>query len=80
MVSAQVICTNCSIPEYEPLDPDKTYKVITTNYVAGGGDGFEVINIHKANYVTGKQPIVVTLYNCLRFTGKMINGCVFYGV
>ncbi|PIK48687.1 putative 5'-nucleotidase [Apostichopus japonicus] len=80
VVSAQVICTNCSIPEYEPLDPDKTYKVITTNYVAGGGDGFEVINIHKANYVTGDldtstmsdyiashSPVYVGLQNRINF-------------
>ncbi|KAJ8023892.1 5'-nucleotidase [Holothuria leucospilota] len=53
VVSAQVICTNCSIPKYEPLELDRMYKIVTTSYVAGGGDGYTVIDEHKQNYVTG---------------------------
>ena len=31
----------------QPLDPNKTYKVATNEYVAGGGDGFEVLKKGK---------------------------------
>ena len=31
----------------QPLDPNKIYKVATNEYVAGGGDGFEVLKKGK---------------------------------
>jgi 2',3'-cyclic-nucleotide 2'-phosphodiesterase (5'-nucleotidase family) len=31
----------------QPLDPNKTYKIATNEYVAGGGDGFEVLKKGK---------------------------------
>ncbi|XP_040062724.1 protein 5NUC [Ixodes scapularis] len=40
-VTLQILCANCSIPKYEPVDPEKTYKIVTTSFIAGGGDGFK---------------------------------------
>jgi 2',3'-cyclic-nucleotide 2'-phosphodiesterase (5'-nucleotidase family) len=31
------------VPTFEPLDDDKVYGIITTAFVADGGDGFRVI-------------------------------------
>uniref|UniRef100_A0A0K8R4X1 5'-nucleotidase n=1 Tax=Ixodes ricinus TaxID=34613 RepID=A0A0K8R4X1_IXORI len=39
-VTLQILCANCSIPKYEPVDPEKTYKIVTTSFIVGGGDGF----------------------------------------
>uniref|UniRef100_A0A6B0VEZ0 5'-nucleotidase n=1 Tax=Ixodes ricinus TaxID=34613 RepID=A0A6B0VEZ0_IXORI len=41
IVTLEILCANCSIPKYEPVDPDETYKIVTTSFIAGGGDGFK---------------------------------------
>ena len=39
---------------YKPIDPAATYRVVTNNFVAGGGDGFNVLkNAKGARYDTG---------------------------
>uniref|UniRef100_A0A6B0VER7 5'-nucleotidase n=1 Tax=Ixodes ricinus TaxID=34613 RepID=A0A6B0VER7_IXORI len=40
-VTLEILCANCSIPKYEPVDPNETYKIVTTSFIAGGGDGFK---------------------------------------
>src|SRR5690606_32258298 len=32
-----------------PLDPEKTYGVVTNNYVRGGGDGYEIFATNAVN-------------------------------
>ncbi|XP_071505522.1 snake venom 5'-nucleotidase-like [Diadema antillarum] len=49
----QVICTNCTVPQYGPLYQDRTYKIVTNSFLASGGDGFTMIRDHKFNHVTG---------------------------
>uniref|UniRef100_A0A0K8RI53 5'-nucleotidase n=1 Tax=Ixodes ricinus TaxID=34613 RepID=A0A0K8RI53_IXORI len=41
VVTLEILCANCSIPKYEPVDPNETYKIVTTSFIAGGGDGFK---------------------------------------
>nr|XP_015838513.1 PREDICTED: protein 5NUC [Tribolium castaneum] len=43
VVSVKVRCGNCSVPLYEPLDPKKTYGVVTASFLTNGGDGHEVL-------------------------------------
>lgn len=40
VVSLDILCTRCEIPKYEPLDPEKVYKVVLSSFVARGGDGY----------------------------------------
>ncbi|XP_033859388.3 snake venom 5'-nucleotidase-like isoform X2 [Acipenser ruthenus] len=54
-----VLCTKCRVPYYEPLDINKTYKVVIPSYVAGGGDGFAMIKEEKLKHDTGDQDISV---------------------
>ncbi|XP_018800276.1 PREDICTED: apyrase isoform X3 [Bactrocera latifrons] len=42
VVSAEVRCTDCAIPVYEPLSPNKTYRIIAARYVATGGYGYSM--------------------------------------
>ena len=42
VVDLQIRCLNCEIPEYEPLDPEANYTILTTSFVAGGGDQYEM--------------------------------------
>lgn len=41
-VTAAVRCTDCDVPRYQPLDLNKTYKVLTQNYIGDGGGGYTV--------------------------------------
>ncbi|KAK1171922.1 snake venom 5'-nucleotidase-like isoform X2 [Acipenser oxyrinchus oxyrinchus] len=54
-----VLCTKCRVPYYEPLDINKTYKVVIPSYVADGGDGFAMIKEEKLKHDTGDQDISV---------------------
>uniref|UniRef100_A0A0K8RI50 5'-nucleotidase n=1 Tax=Ixodes ricinus TaxID=34613 RepID=A0A0K8RI50_IXORI len=37
----EILCANCSIPKYEHVENNKTYKIVTTSFIASGGDGFK---------------------------------------
>ncbi|XP_077553630.1 5'-nucleotidase-like [Haemaphysalis longicornis] len=43
VVSIRVLCANCSVPKYEPLQWAKTYKIVAQNFIANGGDGFKIL-------------------------------------
>lgn len=47
VVRALARCAECRVPIYEPIDPNKSYDVIMTAFLASGGDGFTVL---KDNY------------------------------
>ncbi|CAN7999448.1 unnamed protein product [Ixodes hexagonus] len=36
----QILCANCSVPKYETVQLNGTYKIVTTSFIANGGDGF----------------------------------------
>jgi len=40
--SVMVRCLDCDIPQYEPLNATMEYKVLTTTYLATGGDGYSM--------------------------------------
>ncbi|XP_052132686.1 protein 5NUC [Frankliniella occidentalis] len=43
VVSAEVRCESCTIPSYAALDPNALYGVIVSGFLAGGGDGFSML-------------------------------------
>ncbi|XP_035669097.1 snake venom 5'-nucleotidase-like [Branchiostoma floridae] len=46
--------TGCLIPEYRPLDPAASYKIIMPTFLANGGDGYNMIAENKtAHYIPG---------------------------
>lgn len=40
-MTLEILCANCSIPRYEAVDPCQTYRIVTTSFIANGGDGFK---------------------------------------
>lgn len=36
-------CGECSVPRYEPVEPNKSYNVIMPAFLANGGDGYTVL-------------------------------------
>ncbi|KAH8037777.1 hypothetical protein HPB51_017277 [Rhipicephalus microplus] len=40
VVSLKILCANCSVPEYEEVKGENMYRIVTTAFIANGGDGF----------------------------------------
>ncbi|XP_070569172.1 snake venom 5'-nucleotidase-like [Ptychodera flava] len=53
VVEAEVLCTECLMPEFQPLDVDKVYTLITSNFIANGGDGYTMISDNKLLHESG---------------------------
>ena len=54
-----VRCSECEVPDYEPLVLDKMYKIVMHSFLAAGGDGFGVIKKHGKNHYTGETLTLV---------------------
>lgn len=50
VASIEVIGLRKNIPRYEPIDPNKYYRCISSAYMTEGGDGFHVIPEHMKNH------------------------------
>ncbi|XP_054469252.1 snake venom 5'-nucleotidase-like [Anoplopoma fimbria] len=59
VVSVSTLCTECRVPKYEPLDPEKKYTVVMPSYMAGGGDGYTMIKEESMKHDTGDLDISV---------------------
>lgn len=35
-------CLDCDVPTFEPVDLNANYTILTTAFMAGGGDGYDV--------------------------------------
>ncbi|KAM4633706.1 5'-nucleotidase [Polymixia lowei] len=57
--SLSVLCTECRVPRYEPVQMDKVYKVVLTSYLVGGGDGFSMIKEERLKHDSGDLDIAV---------------------
>uniref|UniRef100_A0A6B0VD67 Putative cd73 ecto-5'-nucleotidase n=1 Tax=Ixodes ricinus TaxID=34613 RepID=A0A6B0VD67_IXORI len=40
VIKLDILCAKCKIPKYEPVMLNETYRIVTTSYIANGGDGF----------------------------------------
>lgn len=68
VIKASVLCTECRVPRYTPLDPKKVYRVVMPSYLVDGGDGFSMIKEEKLKHDSGEFVGVVTLmhtHSCL---------------
>lgn len=50
VVSIEIRCDECSPVEYKPIDLEQTYRVIATDFVAGGGDGYTMFADNLENH------------------------------
>lgn len=55
VVSLSMLCTDCRLPKYEPLDPEKIYTVVMPSYIVDGGDGFDMIKNGLLKHNTGRK-------------------------
>ncbi|XP_028251528.1 5'-nucleotidase-like [Parambassis ranga] len=59
VVSLSLLCIECRVPKYEPLDPQKTYTVVMPSYIAGGGDSYTMIKEEMLKHNTGDMDVSV---------------------
>lgn len=48
--SIEIIVIKDNIPHYEPIDPNKHYKCVSSAYMTEGGDGFHMIPKYMKNH------------------------------
>ncbi|XP_072221221.1 snake venom 5'-nucleotidase-like [Leuresthes tenuis] len=59
VVSLSMLCTECRVPKYEPLDLQRTYTVVMPSYMVDGGDSFSMIKEELLKHNTGDMDISV---------------------
>merc|ERR1719319_264263 len=59
LVLAEVPCDDCRL-QFEPIKDEKLYKVVMTEYLAGGGDGFTIIANNKEKHLQGPPWLCAT--------------------
>lgn len=47
VVSAKALSTSCDVPKYFEIEKNETYKVLITDFMYGGGDGYSMIKGSK---------------------------------
>ncbi|KAL7743238.1 hypothetical protein ACLKA6_016182 [Drosophila palustris] len=43
VVSVHVRCADCPVPVYEPFEPTKSYRIVASDFLVGGGDGYTML-------------------------------------
>ncbi|XP_076872477.1 5'-nucleotidase [Brachyhypopomus gauderio] len=56
---ASILCTECRVPHYEPLIPEKVYRVVMPAYLVDGGDSYSMIKEEKLRHDSGDLDISV---------------------
>ncbi|KAF7644508.1 hypothetical protein LDENG_00219920 [Lucifuga dentata] len=57
--SLQVLCTDCRVPRYEPIQDGKVYKVVLQSFIAEGGDGYSMIRDEAIKHNSGDLDVSV---------------------
>lgn len=59
LVSVTILCAECDVPTYRPLQPLAYYGVAMPSYMALGGDGFEMFTNITEHVKIGKCTAVI---------------------
>ncbi|XP_052809054.1 snake venom 5'-nucleotidase-like [Mya arenaria] len=51
VVTLDVLCLNCTIPEYSALDNDLIYNVLMVDFTINGGDGYSMISDNLIEHI-----------------------------
>lgn len=57
--SLQILCTECRVPRYEDVADERVYRVVMPSYIAGGGDGYSMIDADRLKHDSGDLDIAV---------------------
>ncbi|XP_070810299.1 5'-nucleotidase isoform X2 [Pituophis catenifer annectens] len=59
VISLNVLCTECRVPTYVPLEMEKSYKVLLSSFLATGGDGYYMLKGDSSNHSSGDLDISI---------------------
>ncbi|XP_049459037.1 snake venom 5'-nucleotidase-like [Epinephelus fuscoguttatus] len=59
VTSLSILCVECRVPRYEPVQPETVYKVVMPSFIVQGGDRFSMIPDEKLNHDTGNLDVSV---------------------
>uniref|UniRef100_A0A194APR8 Snake venom 5'-nucleotidase n=1 Tax=Sistrurus tergeminus TaxID=8757 RepID=A0A194APR8_SISTE len=59
VLSLNVLCTECRVPTYVPLEKEKTYKLLLPSFLAAGGDGYHMLKGDSSNHSSGNLDISI---------------------
>ncbi|KAL7381533.1 hypothetical protein ABVT39_007402 [Epinephelus coioides] len=59
VMSLSILCVQCRVPRYEPVQPETVYKVVMPSFIAQGGDRYSMIPDERLNHDTGNLDIAV---------------------
>uniref|UniRef100_A0A671URS3 5'-nucleotidase n=1 Tax=Sparus aurata TaxID=8175 RepID=A0A671URS3_SPAAU len=57
--SLDILCTQCRVPQYEPVEDEAVYTVVLPSYMMTGGDGFSMIKNETLKHNSGDLDISV---------------------
>lgn len=55
MRSLHILCTNCRVPHYQPVEDMEVYTVAVPEYLVSGGDGYTVIADEMIKHNSGEM-------------------------
>lgn len=53
--SLDILCTQCRVPQYEPVEDEAVYTVVLPSYMMTGGDGFSMIKNETLKHNSGEK-------------------------
>lgn len=48
--SVEILCEECTPVQYKPLDPNRYYSVVATDFLANGGNDYTMFAEHQQNF------------------------------
>uniref|UniRef100_A0A672ZAK6 5'-nucleotidase n=1 Tax=Sphaeramia orbicularis TaxID=375764 RepID=A0A672ZAK6_9TELE len=51
----KILCVDCRVPRYEPVQDQTVYKIVLPSYLVIGGDGFTMIKNEKLKHNSGES-------------------------
>lgn len=71
VVSVEILCRQCDIPRYEPLDVEQWYRIIMPSFIGAGGNGF-VAFTHRRNHRKGDKMDIDVVENYMKKLSPVI--------
>lgn len=69
----KVICTECEVPTFEPVENSKYYRLLVNSFMYNGGDGFTQFKQYGVNHTKGVLD-VLSFFEYLNKTSPVIAG------
>eukprot|EP00062_Callorhinchus_milii_P009720 gi/632953828/ref/XP_007892636.1/ PREDICTED: 5'-nucleotidase [Callorhinchus milii] len=70
VVLLEILCADCRVPHYEPVENQKIYKIVVNSFMAGGGDSFSMLKNENLKHDIGSMDVKV-VSNYIKQRGRI---------